>query len=178
MKNKFWALFMFAATIAFSLQFLSGYAQDDKSKRPSPPANVSEKVGNITVTIDYSQPGVNGRTIWGELVPYGKVWRTGANEASTFEVSSDVKIEGKTLPAGKYALFTIPEKDSWTIIFNSVPDQWGAFNHDPSKDVLKVNVKPKKAPEMNERMTFNINKNGTVALLWENLEVDFKVSAK
>lgn len=176
MKNAFCTLIMLVATIAFSIQSFSGFAQEDKSKRPSPPANVSEEVGNATITIDYSQPGVKGRTIWGDLVPYGKVWRTGANEATTFEVSNDVKIEGKPLKAGKYALFTIPDKDQWTIIFNSVPDQWGAFNYDPSKDILKVDVKPQKSPEMTERMTFKINKNGTVALLWENLEVDFKVS--
>jgi hypothetical protein len=169
---------MFAAIIAFSLQSFSGYTQDDKSKRPSPPANVTEKIGNTTVTIDYSQPAVKGRTIWGDLVPYDKVWRTGANEATTFEVSNDVKVEGKTLPAGKYGLFTIPGKDEWTIIFNSVPDQWGAFEYDPTKDVLKVNVKPKKSPEAMEKMTFKINKNGTVSLLWEKLEVDFNVSAK
>lgn len=178
MKNTFCALFMLAATMAFTLQSFSVNAQDDKSKRPSPPANVSEKIGNTTVTIDYSQPAVKGRTIWGELVPYGKVWRTGANEATTFEVSNDVKVEGQTLPSGKYALFTIPEKDKWTIIFNSVPDQWGAFNYDPTKDVLKVMADPKKSPESMERMTFKINKNGTVSLSWENLEVDFTVSTK
>ena len=178
MKNKFRTSLMFVAGLAISLQSFTGFAQEDKSKRPSPPANVSEKVGNTTITIDYSQPGVKGRNIWGELVPYGKVWRTGANEATTFEVSNAVKIEGKTLAAGKYGLFTIPEKDEWTIIFNSVPDQWGAFDYDASKDVLRVNVKPKKSPAMTERMTFKINKNGTVALLWENLEVDFNVKSQ
>jgi len=178
MKNKILTVFSIVAVIALFVQSFSVIAQDDKSKRPSPPAQVSEKIGNATVTIDYSQPAVKGRTIWGDLVPYGKVWRTGANEATTFEVSTDVKVEGETLPAGKYALFTIPEKDEWTIILNSVPNQWGSFNHDPSKDVLKVKVKPEASSAATERLTFEIDKNGTVALLWADLKVNFKVSTQ
>jgi hypothetical protein len=160
---------------AFILFSISTMAQDDKSKRPSPPAKVSEKIGNTTVTIDYSQPAVKNRDIWDGLVPYGKVWRTGANEATTFEVSSDVKVEGNALKAGKYALFTIPAADEWTIIFNSVPDQWGAFNYDESKDVLRVKVKPEKADQNTERMTFEISDAGLVSLMWEKLNVSFKV---
>lgn len=150
-------------------------AQDDKSKRPSPPAKVSEKIGNTTITVDYSQPSVKGREIWGGLVPYGKVWRTGANEATTFESSSDIMVEGKTLKAGKYALFTIPEADEWTFIFNSVPEQWGAFSYDASKDVLRVKVKPEKTNEITERMTFEISSDGLVSLNWEKLKVGFSV---
>ena len=158
--------------VLFSVSLM---AQDDKSQRPSPPANVSEKVGNATITIDYSQPSVKGREIWGGLVPYGKVWRTGANEATTFETSADVKIEGESLKAGKYGLFTIPEEDEWTIIFNSVPDQWGAFNYDASKDVLRVKVKPQSVGQNMEKMTFKITSDGMVSLLWEKLKVSFSV---
>jgi len=178
MKNKFSAFLSVILAITILLFWTSSYAQDDKANRPSPPAQVSEKVGDVTITIDYSQPGVKGRVIWGELVPYGKVWRTGANEATTFEVSNDVTVEGESLPAGKYALFTIPEEKEWTIIFNSVPDQWGAFNYDASKDVLKVKVKPQKSSSTMERLTFIIDSNGKVAMVWEDLEVDFTVSAK
>ena len=116
--------------ITFILFSIFSMAQDDKSKRPSPPDKVSEKVGSATITIDYSQPSVKDREIWGGLVPYGKVWRTGANEATTFENSADVKVEGESLKAGKYGLFTIPEANEWTIIFNSVPDQWGSGGYD------------------------------------------------
>ena len=108
MKNVISRSIMVMAVIAFLFQTNVTQAQDDKSKRPSPPAEASAKVGGTMVTINYSQPSVKSRKIWGELVPYDKVWRTGANEATTFEVSTDVKIEGKTLPAGKYGLFTIP----------------------------------------------------------------------
>jgi len=159
------------ALVLFTISLM---AQEDKSKRPSPPAKVSENVGNATITIDYSQPSVKGREIWGGLVPYGKVWRTGANEATTFETSADVKIAGESLKAGKYGLFTIPEADEWTFIFNSVPDQWGAFEYDASKDVLRVKVKPQNVDQNTEKMTFEID-GGMVSLLWEKLKVGFTV---
>jgi hypothetical protein len=178
MKKKISTFIVIASLAAFSIHTIPGIAQDDKSKRPSPPAQVSEMIGSTAVTVDYSQPGVKGRTIWGELVPYGKVWRTGANEATTFEVNKDVKVEGENLPAGKYALFTIPEKDEWTIIFNSVPEQWGAYNYDNSKDILRVKVKPEKSSSTMERLTFTIDKKGVVALHWEDLMVGFNVSAE
>ena len=154
----------------------TGFAQDDKSKRPSPPAKATGKVGNTTITIDYSRPSVKGRQVWSELAPYGKVWRTGANEATTFEVNNDVTVEGKALPAGKYALFTIPGQNEWTVIFNKEPNQWGAFKYDEGKDALRVTVKPKKAPKMTEQFTINVDNKGMVAMLWENAQVDFKVA--
>ena len=178
MKNQFSRPVLFFALAFLLLQSLSGFAQEDKSNRPSPPAKVSETIGNATVTIDYSQPAVKERKIWGGLVPYGKVWRTGANEATTFEVSQDVQIEGQTLPAGKYALFTIPGEEEWTIIFNKEPNQWGSMNYDETKDALRVNVKPETSEEMHERLTFEIENDGEVELMWENLEVEFSVDAK
>ena len=161
---------------AIALVTLGVKAQDDKSKRPSPPAKVTETTTSGTViTIDYSQPSVKGREIGKEIAPYGKVWRTGANEATTFEVSKDVKVEGKSLPAGKYGLFTIPNKEEWLIIFNKTPNQWGAYKYSEADDVLSVKVKPTKAPQFTERMTFNVDKSGKVSLLWGNEEVDFSV---
>ncbi len=142
--------------------------------RPSPAAMVTGEINGATITINYSSPGVKDRTIWGGLVPYEKVWRAGANEATTFETSKDIKVEGKTLPAGKYAFFTIPGKSEWTIIFNNVPDQWGAFNYDESKDALRVTVKPVKSDEMMERLVYVIADN-SVALVWENLEVPISI---
>jgi hypothetical protein len=109
-------------------------------------------------------------------VAYGKIWRTGANEATTFEVSTDVKVEGESLKAGKYGLFTVPNENEWVIIFNSVSDQWGAFNYDESKDVLRVKVKPEQVADNTEKMTFNISDDGVVSLKWEKLVVNFNVS--
>lgn len=160
---------------AIALVTLGVNAQGDKSKRPSPPAKVTETTSNGTViTIDYSQPSVKGREIGKDIAPYGKVWRTGANEATVFEVSKDVKVEGKPLPAGKYGLYTIPGKDEWTLIFNKTWKQWGT-NYTEADDALRVNVKPGKAPAFTERMTFNVDKSGKVSLLWGNEEVDFTV---
>ena len=152
--------------------------QADKSKRPSPPALVKETLNNgTTVSIDYSQPSVKGRTIGTDLEPMeGKVWRTGANEATVFETDKDVKVEGQTLPAGKYGLFSIMNGDEWTIIFNKTWKQWGAFAYKEADDALRVKVKSKKAPAFSEQMTFQVAKDGKVSLLWGNIEVDFMVN--
>ena len=161
---------------AIALVTLGVHAQADKSKRASPPAKVTETTGSgAVITIDYSQPSVKGREIGKDIAPFGKVWRTGANEATVFEVSKDVKVEGKSLPAGKYGLFTIPNKEEWVIIFNKTPNQWGAYKYAEADDVLRVNVKSAKAPQFTERMTFNVDKSGKVSLLWGNAEVDFSV---
>ena len=161
---------------AIALVTISVQAQDDKSKRPSPPAKATETIASgAVITIDYSQPSVKGRTIGKEIAPYGQVWRTGANEATVFEVSKDVKVEGKALSAGKYGLFTLPNKEEWVIIFNKTPNQWGAYKYAEADDVLRVKVKPTKAPQFTERMTFTVDKSGKVALLWGNEQVDFNV---
>lgn len=161
---------------AIALVTISVQAQDDKSKRPSPPAKATETIASgAVVTIDYSQPSVKGRTIGKEIAPYGQVWRTGANEATVFEVSKDVKVEGKALSAGKYGLFTLPNKEEWVIIFNKTPNQWGAYKYAEADDVLRVKVKPTKAPQFTERMTFTVDKSGKVALLWGNEQVAFNV---
>lgn len=155
---------------------LTAVGQADKSKRPSPPDSVTATLKNGTVvSVNYSQPAVKGRTIGKDLEPMdGKVWRTGANEATVFEVSKDVKIEGRKLPAGKYGLFTLVNGKDWTIIFNKTWNQWGAFTYKDSADALRVNVKADKAKEFAERMKFNID-DGKVILLWGDIEVDFKV---
>lgn len=161
---------------AIALVTISVQAQDDKSKRPSPPAKATETIASgAVITIDYSQPSVKGRTIGKEIAPYGQVWRTGANEATVFEVSKDVKVEGKALSAGKYGLFTLPNKEEWVIIFNKTPNQWGAYKYAEADDVLRVKVKPTKAPQFTERMTFTVDKSGKVALLWGNEQVAFNV---
>ena len=163
------ALFVGSATQAQEKQ--------DKSKRPSPPAVATQTLpSGAVITIDYSQPSVKGRTIGKDLEPKeGAVWRTGANEATVFETSKDVKVEGKQLAAGKYGLFTIAGKDEWTIIFNKTWKQWGAYEYKEADDVLRVKVKPAKAGKFTEKMTFDIDKKGVVTLLWGDLKVDFTV---
>ncbi|MEP7374213.1 MAG: DUF2911 domain-containing protein [Chitinophagaceae bacterium] len=167
---------LFLLAVATSSMLLA-CGQDDKSKRPSPPAQAKETLTSGTVvSIDYSQPSVKGRTIGKNLEPKaGKVWRTGANEATVFEVSKAVKIEGKDLPAGKYSLYTIANDGEWTIIFNKTWDQWGT-EYKEADDALRVKVKPGKASPFAEKMTFTVNKNGTVTLLWGDIKVDFKVA--
>src|SRR6185295_20199707 len=150
-------------------------AQDDKSKRPSPPATASGKVGGATITIDYSSPSVKGRKIFGGLLPYGTVWRAGANEATQFQTDKDIQVEGKSLPAGKYSFFVTLGEKEWDIIFNSETGQWGDkeggdANLDPTKNVLVVKVKPVKSASMNEKLAYAVTGKGFV-LRWENLEV-------
>ncbi len=159
---------------AIGLSTLSTLAQGDKASRPSPPATASGKIGDANVTINYSSPSVKGRTIWGDLVPYGKVWRAGANEATLFETDKEVKVEGKALPAGKYTLFAIPGEKEWQFIFNSQTGQWGIkrggdANLDRANDVLTVSAKPTQS-SMNERLVYDVTKSGFV-LKWGNLEV-------
>lgn len=160
--------------IAGLITSFNASAQQDKSKRPSPPAKVAQTLASgATISIDYSQPSVKGRSM-DVLTPAGKVWRTGANEATVFETSKDVKIEGKTLPAGKYSIYSIPGEKEWTIIFNKTWNQWGTI-YKAEEDVLRVNVKPGKAEKFAEMMTFDIEKDGDVSLNWANTEVEFKV---
>ena len=147
--------------------------------RPSQKASLTQTIGLTDVTITYSRPGVKGRQIWGGLVPYDKVWRTGANEATTISFSDDVMINSQPLPKGTYSLHTIPGRDSWTIIFNKTANQWGSFNYDAAQDALRVTVKPEKA-DFREWMSFDVPQlstdSATVALRWENLAVPFTVS--
>ncbi|MDJ1482007.1 DUF2911 domain-containing protein [Cytophagaceae bacterium YF14B1] len=163
------------SAILFMLSFITmdAFAQNDKP-RESPPATASGKAGNKTITIQYSQPAVKNRDVWGKLVPYGQVWRTGANETTSIEFSDDVTIEGKPLAKGKYALFTIPNEKEWTIIFNKTI-KWGAFSYKQEEDVLRVNVPVKKSKSFTERMTFTVSNQGLVSLKWENAQVGFTV---
>jgi hypothetical protein len=148
----------------------------DDADRVSKNGRLSGTVGGVEVTIEFGRPNVKGRTIWGDLVPYKQVWRTGANEATTITFGQNAMIQGEALSAGTYALFTIPEEGTWTVIFNKTADQWGAFNHDASQDALRVTVEPS-AAEMVESMNFELGES-TVTLRWERLAVPFEVSAK
>ncbi len=166
-------LLSFVAVALMTLS-LSAQAQGDKASRPSPPSSATGTINGATVSISYGSPSVKGRKIWGELVPYGKAWRAGANEATIFETDKAIKVEGKDLPAGKYSLFAIPGEKEWQFIFNSQTGQWGVkrggdANRDPANDVLTVTAKPTQS-SMNERLGYQVTPTGFV-LKWENLEV-------
>jgi hypothetical protein len=146
--------------------------------RLSPKATVSQVVGLTTIGINYGRPTVRGRVIWGALVPYDEVWRTGADEASTILFSDPVTINDVSLPAGEYALFTIPGKSEWTIILSRNPKQYGAFKYNQAEDALRIAVKPQKA-EFHERMTFSFPAvtldSVDIELCWEKVKVAFTV---
>lgn len=149
-------------------------AQQDKSKRASLPAKVSQTLGSgAEISIDYSRPSLKGRKM-DVLVPAGKVWRTGANEATVFETSKDVSIKGQKLPAGKYSIYSIPGEKEWIIIFNKTWKQWGTV-YKESEDALRINVKPGKSKQFTEMMTFDITKKGKISLMWADAQIDFKV---
>ena len=149
-----------------------------KKLRISPKAEVMQVVGMTQVNISYSKPGVKARKIWGTLVPYNKVWRAGADEATKITFSSDVKIEGKKLSAGSYSFFVIPNKKEWTVIFNKVANQWGAFEYNEAEDVMRIKVKPKTA-EFEEWLKYEITKTGdysaNISLQWEKLKIILKL---
>ncbi len=156
----------------------SANAQTNQGPRPSLPDTVKTTTSNgINIEIDYSRPSVKGRTIGKDLEPMeGKVWRTGANEATTFVFSKDVKIEGKSIPAGKYSFFTVKNGNNWTLIFNKTWKIWGTKYEDiKGQDILKVDVKGKKAPSFAEKVTYTVDKSGKVTMLWGDYEVNFMV---
>src|SRR6266481_961391 len=147
--------------------------------RVSQRGTVSQRVGLTDITIAYHRPAVGGREIWGKTVPYGKVWRAGANENTTIMFSDDVSVEGKPLAAGTYGLHTIPDKDQWTIIFSKNSTSWGSFSYDQKEDALRVTVKPHPA-ESCDTLTYvfdDIKPDSAAATLrWEKLAVPFRVS--
>ncbi|MEQ8624144.1 MAG: DUF2911 domain-containing protein [Vicingaceae bacterium] len=149
-------------------------AQEDKSDRPSPPRTEEGKIGDAMVTIEYSSPSVKGREIFGGLEKFGKVWRAGANEATTIEFSQDVMINGEELPAGKYAFFVTPKKEGdWTIYFNTEAKQWGAYKKDDSKDALVTEASTSEIDNV-EMLTYTIEDN-MIHLDWATTRLSFEV---
>lgn len=192
--------------VALALVALSAAANAQlRTPRPSQKASVMQTVGVTDITITYSRPGVKGRTIWGDppagaatttatlddararaqgavIVPYGHVWRAGANEATQFAVTDDVLVNGQPLKAGTYSLHAIPGKDEWTLIFNSDAGQWGSFSYDEKKDVLRVKAKPQAGADVQEWLQYTFEPVGEnsarVSLRWERLTVPFTVEVK
>lgn len=174
------AVLLGALLLSFGLTSTAD-AQDRGSMLPrvSPNASITQTVGVTTVEITYGRPSTRDRTIFGELVSYGEVWRTGANEATVIDLSTPVSIGGETLAAGRYSLFTIPGEDEWTIIFNETADQWGAYNYDESKDALRVTTEPMTGPE-HEMMTFAFeavtDTSATLLIQWADTHVPVEMS--
>jgi hypothetical protein len=159
------------------LLFLSFFAisfANAQEKLKSPPEKANGIVNGAKIEINYGSPSVRARKIWGELVPFGEVWRAGANEATTFETDKAITIEGLILPAGKYSFFIIPNKDECVIIFNKEAKQWGAYKYNDKMDQLRVKVKPENADSFTEKLTYTINATN-VELSWENWIIGFKV---
>jgi len=149
----------------------------NKENRVSPPSTASNTIGKNMVTVSYSSPSVKGRPIWGALVPYNEVWRTGANEATMVTFTQDVQIQGQTLTADTYALFSIPTNEQWTLIFNYEETQWGAFKYEQSEDALRVQVMPVLMDSVTEQLTFFVERDtipdaGILRLQWEKLRID------
>ncbi|HZU34004.1 MAG TPA: DUF2911 domain-containing protein [Candidatus Angelobacter sp.] len=152
----------------------------DKSKRPSPPATAEVTLKGKKVTIDYSRPSLKGRKVGQELAPYGKVWRTGANEATALTTETDLTIGGVKVPAGKYTLYSLPSEGTWKLIINKQTGQWGT-QYDQSQDLARVDMKKSSLPQTVEQFTISFDKKGENAadlnLDWENTRVSVPVKA-
>jgi hypothetical protein len=182
--KKFVIFSIIGVVVIVVLMAVIGYMNTVKTKSFSPEGEAKFTDDDVTVRVFYNRPYKKGRKIFGGLEPYGKVWRTGANEATTFETSKDLQIEGKTLKAGKYSLWTIPDKESWTIIFNEEYGQWGInskgeANRDPARDVLSVNVLAVEQDQEFEQFTISFEKTGEEAemvLIWDKTLVSMPFS--
>jgi len=174
MKKILFFIALFAIT---GNQLFAQKPDEDKSKRVSLPAKVTQQIpSGATVIIDYSQPSIKGRTIGKDLEPLeGKVWRTGANEATIFETDKKVTVDGQELPAGKYGFFTIFNNKEVALIFNKTWDQWGAFSYKDSDDQLRVKTKYVETDTPFEKMTFTMSPEGEVNLFWGNRKVTFQL---
>jgi len=173
--------FSFILLSFMTLFFASSASAQLEMPQPSPSAMIKQTVGLTDITIDYSSPAMRGREIFGKLVPYGEIWRTGANKATAITFSEDVTIAGKKVEAGSYAVFTIPNENEWTIILNKNTEQWGAGKYDEQEDAIRLTAKPSKAPMTFQRMTFMIealeNHTAQISLFWANTQVSFMVDA-
>jgi hypothetical protein len=186
-KTHVFSIIAFACLASFPL---TAFAQAD-GPRPSLGATVSQRLGTETdITIQYSRPGVKGRTVWGDLVPHGMAegndysngnpipWRAGANENTTFETTGHLMVEGQRLPAGKYSVHMIPTESTWTIMFNHTNDAWGSYTYDDAWDALRVTVTPVAAAHQEWLLWGFEDLAGTAAtvyLHWEELKVPIKV---
>jgi hypothetical protein len=164
----------------FALCFMS--SAQDKSKRPSPPEQAQCKFSDgKTITVDYSSPRAKGRKIFGELVPYGQVWRTGANEATTFVTTTAVSAEGRDVPAGNYTIFTVPEQNKWTLIVNKKTGEWGIPYKYESEELVRIPMSVSKTSGPVENFTIRFDQGGnscTLNISWEETQASVKLNEK
>jgi hypothetical protein len=164
-------------TRLFSLIFVlfavvSAYAQE----KASPARKAEGTAAGAKITINYSSPAVKGRTIWGDLVPLGQVWRAGADDATTFSTSKDITVQGQKLPAGTYSFFIIPGEYESTFIFNKIAKQWGAYNYDAKQDILRVKVPSQQTSSLEERLVYEV-KPDSFEIRWEYGKASAKIGA-
>ena len=156
------------------------HAQQDKSKRPSPPATAKcDLGGGKSITVDYSSPRAKGRKVFGGIVPYGEVWRAGANEATTFVTTGDLMLAGHHVPAGSYTLFTIPAQDKWTLIISKKTGEWGIPYPGMDSDLARVDMKVSAAPSAVENFTIAFDKSGkgcTLRMEWESTRASVDIA--
>jgi len=175
-KTAFAILLVVAACV-------TSYAQQDESKRPSPAAQAQCKFsGGKTITVDYSSPRMRGRKVFGELVPYGKVWRTGANEATTFVTDESlITVKGTDIPAGRYTIFTVPNPDKWTVIVNKHTNEWGIPYEYESEELARVPMSVTKLSSPVENFTISFDHTGgscTMRMSWENTQASIEFTEK
>ena len=168
MKKILGLLTVFAFSIGFSFS---------QKKRVSPKETTTGEINGVEVSINYCAPSVKGRKIWGELVPYDKIWRAGANEATTMEFGKDISIQNNKLPAGKYSFFVIPNKEKCTLIFNNDFKQWGSYNFSMDKDQLRIDVRPILNSKGIEKLVYEIS-DKTIYLKWSNWIISFDISSE
>jgi len=168
-----WSAALFATQVS---------SQQDKNQRPSPPAQAKcDLGGGKTLTVDYSSPRAKGRKIMGGLVPYGQVWRAGANEATTFVTDADLNVGGTTVPAGKYTIFAVPEESKWSLVISKKAGEWGTAYPGPSEDLARIDMKVSKTPAMVEDFTIAFDKSGsgcTLRMEWENTRASVEIARK
>jgi hypothetical protein len=177
MKNKFSLFFLILLFIGFT-----GFAQQIQMPQASPSSKIFQKVGLTDVTADFSRPSTKGRKIFGELVPYGEVWRTGANGATILTFSTEVTVGGQKVPAGSYALYSIPGKTSWTIILNKNTKLWGAIGYKQEEDQVRFTATPSKTSKKYESFELSFNNltdnSADLSVKWEQTRVDFTISTE
>ncbi len=170
---------LLVATLATGLT-LTTHAQGFKVPQSSTAQTITQEFGLGKITVSYSRPNVKGRKIFGALEPYGKVWRTGANSATVITFTDDVTLEGNKVPAGEYALFTIPDTKEWTVILNKTTKQWGAYEYKQADDFLRFKVKPGKTAQLVETFTIQLENvmpsTADLHLMWERTDLDIHLT--
>lgn len=173
-------VFRGAILVVAAIAAIAVHAQQDKSKRPSPPATAKcDLPGGKSITVDYSSPRAKGRRIFGDVVPYGQPWRTGANEASTFVATADLMVGGKHVPAGSYTLFTVPNKDKWVLIVSKKTGEWGIPYPGADSDLVRVdmNASATSGPVENFTIAFDKSSKGcALRIEWENTRATVDIS--